>query len=307
MLLPVRDSRLTRRYAVWLLFFACFPLLAQSDIGAVVPEDKPIRAAALGDFGTGGKDEIDVVRAIAREDHDKPFQLGLTLGDNFYRCGVRGVDDPIWKRVWSSFFDPLGIPFYATLGNHDYGRGAGPVCLGAHTDPAAEVAFTQRSATWRMPARYYRFSAGPVEFLALDTEEWGEDERQWVQQRLAVRPPGIHWVVVYGHHPIFSSGRHGGTAKLRSQLLPLLKRAKVDAYISGHDHDMEHLRADGIDFFVAGGGGASTYSVSRRDPHSLFAFRQHGFLVLEADSQALRVRLLDTHGKVLGTPFVKTT
>lgn len=279
---------------------------AQTNAGAVVPQSEPIRVAAIGDYGTGGKGEIDVVRAIAAEHRRKPFQLGLTLGDNFYYCGVKSVDDKLWKTVWGSFFDPLGIPFYATLGNHDYGRGGGPVCFGVKTRPQAEVEYTTRSATWRMPARYYRFTAGPVEFFALDTQNWTKAERAWVAGRLSAPSKDFRWRVVYGHHPVFSSGRHGGDKLLQLQLLPLLESGAVDVYISGHDHDMEHLQANGIDFFVAGGGGASTYSVARRDPHSVFAVREHGFLELEAGAHSLAVRLLDVEGKPIGEPFEKT-
>jgi len=289
-----------------LLCSACAPLHAQKDVGAILPLTEPVRVAVIGDYGTGGEGETEVVHALAEEHRIKPFQLGLTLGDNFYYCGVKSVNDKIWDTVWASYFDPLKIPFYATYGNHDYGRGGGPVCFGTRTNPKAEIAYTARSETWRMPAAYYRFTAGPVEFLALDTEKWGPSEREWVSRWLARSPKGIQWRVVYGHRPIYSSGKHRGSVALQRQLLPLLKKAKVDVYLSGHDHDMEHLEAGGIQFFVAGGGGASTYGVANRDPHSIFAMQEHGFLELEADAETLSVRLVSSKGEVLGKPFVKT-
>lgn len=49
------------------------------------------------------------------------------------------------------------------------------------------------------------------------------------------------WLVVCGHYPVFSVGGHGDTEELLSDLLPLLKRYKVDAYLSGHDHLSAHL------------------------------------------------------------------
>lgn len=274
-----------------------------------MPAGSNVHVVAIGDFGTGGKGQIKVVRAIAERNRIQPFQLGLTLGDNFYYCGVSSVHDKLWKKVWESFFAPLKIPFYATLGNHDYGEGAGPLCVGRRTDPDAEVEYTKRGGTWHMPARYYRFTAGPAEFFALDTQNWNGEQKKWLQQSLAWHSDGTVWRVVYGHHPLFTSGMHRKDPRvkeLREDLLPLLVEGKVDVYLSGHDHDMEHLRAGGIEFFVAGGGGARTYDVSNRDPHSIFAAEQHGFLELEASPASLRVQLMDSTGKPLGEPFVKS-
>jgi hypothetical protein len=62
---------------------------------------------------------------------------------------------------WSDLYDPLRIPFYATLGNHDWGQ---------PNSPAAEIVFSQRSPSWRMPAAYYTFTAGDAHFFALDTD-----------------------------------------------------------------------------------------------------------------------------------------
>ena len=41
-----------------------------------------------------------------------------------------------------------------------------------------------------------------------------------------------------------------------------MERHKVDVYICGHDHNLQHLRhvdGDGLDFIVCGGGGAVLY------------------------------------------------
>jgi hypothetical protein len=65
-------------------------------------------------------------------------------------------------------------------------------------------------------------------------------------------PPS--WLIVVGHYPIYSAGSHGDMSELSTYLLPLLIKYKVHAYVSGHDHISEHLRRDGIEYFVAGAG-----------------------------------------------------
>jgi hypothetical protein len=62
------------------------------------------------------------------------------------------------------------------------------------------------------------------------------------------------WLLVAGHYPVYSGGSNGDIAELSTYLLPLLIKYKVHAYVSGHDHISEHLRRDGIEYFVAGAG-----------------------------------------------------
>lgn len=144
---------------------------AQKDLGRILPADRLIHFVAFGDFGSGSKHQSDVAQAIQRRHQQKPFDFGLTLGDNFYRCGVRSADDSTWQTRWEKYYTPLGIRFYAALGNHDYGHPA-ILCPATPVSPQAEVARTERSKSWSMPARYYTYTAGPVRFIAIDTEGW---------------------------------------------------------------------------------------------------------------------------------------
>ena len=82
---------------------------------------QPIRVLAFGDFGDGGQGQRDVAAAMLQYHRQRPFDFAITLGDNFYNKGMKGVDDPRWKTWWDQLYDPLGIQFYATLGTHDYG------------------------------------------------------------------------------------------------------------------------------------------------------------------------------------------
>jgi hypothetical protein len=85
---------------------------------------------------------------------------------------------------------------------------------------------------------------------------------------------------------------------LIDSLLPILAN-RVDAYICGHDHNLQALRAQrGVRFYVAGGGGAGLYEVTP-SPRSLFVSRSNGFAVLEADATRLVVKLVDATGKVV--------
>ncbi len=192
---------------VILLFRAM--LLAQVDVGRVIPADRPVHLVAFGAFGTGDAHQKAVASAIARRNSRDRFDLGITMGDNFYLCGVRSITDPKWKSRWEDPYTALQFPFYAALGNHDCGHPP-IICPMERGSPDAEVAYTTHSASWRMPARYYAYKAGPVQFIAIDTEGWSDAQLDWIQQTLAAsaNDPDIKWRVVYGHHPIYTSGVH---------------------------------------------------------------------------------------------------
>ncbi len=270
---------------------------AQKDVGPIIPKTQSIHFVALGDFGSGKPGQIEVAEGIARRHRAQPFQFGITMGDNFYRCGVRSVDDPKWESRWEKLYTPLGIPFYATLGNHDYGLP--PIaCPAGGASAQAEVDRTSRSTSWRMPARYYTFTAGPARFIAIDTQGWSTEQLDWIRRTLAETrdEPGIRWRIVYGHHPIYTSGVHLNQrriGRLRRELLPVLKDAGVDLYICGHDHDMERLNADGIDLLIAGSGGADLRAPHKPQPESVFTAKKYGFLDLFVTADRISAQFLD--------------
>ena len=242
--------------------------------------DQPVRVLAFGDFGTGSEPQKKVAAAMREYHKQSPFDFGITLGDNFYPSGMNSPSDERWQTLYSDLYDPLGIKIYASLGNHDW---YGP------DSPSAEILYSDRSPSWRLPSPYYTFTAGPVQFFALDTNDMSEAQFMWLDSEIA--KSRARWKVVYGHHPIYSAGRHADNPALITRLLPLLKE-RVDVYIAGHDHDMQHLKPDGgVHFFIAGGGGAMT-RLLRPGPRSVFARAAYGFAVLEADRGRLKVTLV---------------
>ena len=153
-------------------------------------------------------------------------------------------------------YDPPRIPFFAVTGNHDWGFA---------DSAAAEILYSRQSPTWRMPALYYSFTAGPVQFFALATQAWSETQRNWLDQEL--QRSTARWKIVYGHHPIYSYGVHGDTPELQESLLPVLKNRGANIYLVGHDHLVQHLKPEGgVHFFVAPAAGQSARAPSKPAP-----------------------------------------
>lgn len=242
--------------------------------------NQSVRVLAFGDYGDGSVQQKSVASAMLSYHRATPFDFAITLGDNFYSKGMESPADPRWKSWWEELYTPLGIPFYASLGNHDWGFA---------DSPAAEVIYTAKSPSWKMPATYYTFTAGPAQFFALDTNGLSEAQLLWVREELE-RSRSV-WKVVYAHHPIYSHGRHEDNPTLIARLLPVL-RDRADVYLAGHDHDMQHLKPEGkLHFFVAGSGGK--LRPIEPGPRSLFAKSSLGFAVLEVSADSLRVQFID--------------
>ncbi|MGA3186623.1 MAG: metallophosphoesterase [Bryobacteraceae bacterium] len=251
------------------------------------PPDKPIRVLAFGDFGTGSPAQVSTAKAMVEFHHSHPFDFGLTLGDNFYTYGMMSPADPRWQTQWEQLYGPMGIKFYATLGNHDW---ASP------DSPAAEILYSEKSPDWRLPAPYYTFTAGAVQFFAFDTVECNEAELQWLDSELAKST--APWKLVYGHYHIYSATR-GDNKVLIERLLPVLKKNHVDIYLNGHDHNLQEEKPeDGVHFFVSGGGGAGLYEFNPYD-RTIFKQKLNGFTVLEADQKHFKISFVGTDGKEL--------
>lgn len=254
---------------------------------SVKAEDKAIRVLAFGDFGTGSAAQKKTAAAMLEFHRKTPFDFGITLGDNFYDSGMTSPADARWKTWWEDMYSPLGVKFYASLGNHDW---VNP------DSPAAEILYSEKSSTWKMPAPYYTFTAGSVQFFALDTNDVSEAQLLWLKEELDKSK--AHWKIVYAHHPIYSDGEHGDSSILKARLLPILKD-KVDMYLVGHDHIVNHIKPEnGIQFFVSGGGGAGLYKVTPKE-RTLFAQSINAFAVIEADAREIKFRFIDSDNKPL--------
>jgi hypothetical protein len=251
---------------------------------------KRIRVVALGDFGTGNASQ-QAIAATMRAYHRKhPFDFGITLGDNYQANGPHGPADTRWGTYWASLYPAIGIPFYASLGNHDWGNPDGP---------GASIAFAQRDSALRLPSPYYTYTAGPVQFFVVNTPLLSEAQLQWLRAELARSTS--RWRVVYGHYQMYSVLR-GDNEALITHLLPILQEYKVHMYLCGHEHVFQHLKTvGGVEFFVnaAAGGSGRVARQQGYDRVQFMAEQEQGFTVLEADADTLTVRFVGAAGQTV--------
>jgi 3',5'-cyclic AMP phosphodiesterase CpdA len=246
----------------------------------------------------------------------KPDALFM-LGDNFYGgLAGKGLKSPRWQTSLEEMYPVASFPgpMYAMLGNHDYNDEGGKRSVDA------QLAYRKANpaARWTLPSKWYRLelpATPPAEkslatILVLDTNFNYRDEKMvgdaergvqlaWLAAELD-KPRTAPWLFVLGHHPVYSSGKHGDTEDLVTALGPLLNKAKVDLYLSGHDHDLQHLEMDGhpTSFVVSGAGGARTRTAPF-DNRGPFGKAVYGFSHLELRHSSFTLRHIDANGNQL--------
>ena len=306
----------TRREFVRTLFVATQATV----IGSLLPrslladdvKNGGLNFVVIGDWGRNGeKDQLEVSQQMAAAADESGAKLVISVGDNFYENGVASVDDPQWQSSFENVYTApsLQVPWHAVLGNHDY-----------HLDCEAQLAYSKTSKRWNMPAHYYtrteRIDAeNTVDFFFLDTMPmasfdndevkfrdkvpWHDVPKQmaWLKSELAAST--APWKIVIGHHPVYSGGMHGDTPYLVKHVLPLLQKYKVQAYINGHDHDLQHLQAGRVNLFCSGAG--SKPRKPKETVHTKFAKGCSGFMAVALQPDKMDVRMIDDQGNLLYT------
>ena len=237
----------------------------------------------VGDVGTGESGQYNVAKTMSCYFAANPFPLVLLTGDNIYDYGEMEKIKATFEIPYQELLQQK-VKFYAALGNHD-------------TDNAHQGGKQIRYARFNMGGRYYTFERGNVQFFALDTNleapwqgqlDWLETELQQSQQP---------WKVVFGHHPLYSSGMHGSSPELIDKLSPLFARYNVQLYLNGHDHNYERTKPiEGTTYLTCGNGsqlrdvgksGWTAYTVSRL-----------GFAAVEVYSDRLEILGIGTNGDI---------
>ncbi len=288
-----------------------------------------IRFVAMGDTGNGNEQQYKVAAAVRDVCAAEGCDFVLLLGDNIYDHGAEATDDPMWQTAFEMPYADIDLPFYAVLGNHDYGGkllGISYGGLGNEFDVGlVEVAYTQHSTKWKMPDTHYTLRQGPVGFLMLDTNSmmWENtdngDQASWIGgafDEVADAP----WVIAAGHHPYRSNGNHGnaGDYGLGDLDIPVpvdeingddLKAffdqhicGKPDLYLSGHDHNRQWLNepdaCGGTELLVSGAASEFTEIEDQGNAAHFQEGTEEGFFYAVVDATSFTGRFYDADGRL---------
>ena len=279
-------------------------------------KSQAVHFTMIGDWGKSGSmtRQESVANSMTNylEAHSIEPEAMFFLGDNFYGEMPGGVECLRWKKQFSEVYPPSVFPgpCYAILGNHEY-----------DDEPKnkieAQLNYSKHkpNTRWRMPAKWYRLELGPTEnplmtVLCLDsnfsnkrdqlTPEEREEQLVWLKEELA-KPRKTPWLIVNGHHPLYSSGKYGDSAEHIKEWDALFRDYQVHFYFCGHEHDLQHIElADHpTSFVISGGGGAPIRETRDLKDRGPFVQMAQGFTHLEVSAEQFIVRHVNEEGETL--------
>lgn len=267
---------------------------------------------ALGDQGSGSLERravADAMEKVARK--NKNLDFVVLLGDNFYIDTKLTENSPEWNTMFEEAYSGAylsTVPFYAILGNHDQ-----DLSLNPNTHP--EIEYSKKalgSNRWRMPAHYFHTDFGNINgrpllrIVFLDTNASTDDmaiQANYVREQFINNPVQPIWKIVAGHHTIRTCGKHlEDKMNLTKTLLPTLQEAKVDIYLSGHDHNQQLILKDNEPTYVINGAGGKSLYAQKLNSEDLRFFNEgYGFVSLMANANKLKIDFFDNQAKTVSS------
>lgn len=239
----------------------------------------------------------------------------LAVGDIHHFNGVASLQDPLWMTNYELIYShpDLMLDWFPVCGNHEY-RG----------NTEAFMSYGKVSRRWMMPAKYYTkvfdHKGTTVRIVMLDTtplidsyrknsEVYPDACKQDMEAQLSwldstLKNAKEDWVIVLGHHPIYTETGKKASERLDMQkrLLPILhKYNNVAIYACGHIHNFQHIRkkGDNIDYVV--NSSSSLARPVKPIDGTVFCSSADGFSVFTVDKKQLRLSMIDMDGNIIHT------
>lgn len=275
-------------------------------------QENSINFLVVGDWGRNGEfHQKDVAHQMGLEATKSNSGFIISTGDNFYPDGVISTTDPQWNKSFEDIYTDysLNIPWYTAFGNHDY-RGS----------IQAQLDYSKASRRWRTTARFYSFersipnSTEKVIFIFIDTNPFDETlnrkshsdlekqdknaQLEWLENTLSKTT--ATWKIIIGHHPLYTTGvRRDKMLDVRKAFLPIFEKHKVNAYLAGHEHDLQHQKPEGFTHYFVSGTGSEIRPVTKDEQQTKFAISDHGFMSMQLLKDKLNVQVINFEGKQL--------
>ncbi|KAL8434041.1 hypothetical protein Efla_001513 [Eimeria flavescens] len=283
-----------------------------------------LKFVALGNYGFDPSGQKQVAETLKKAAAEERISFIVSPGSNFPN-GVSGSNDTKWdedfEKVYSDERGSLKMPFLTVLGAEDWSgnytamRERTELVYGDGPDEEA----VSNAPKWTLPNWWYHYavhfaastgsafiSSGhkdmSVGLVFIDTWVLSSSfpfgnvtEKAWneLETTLEVAPKVFDYIIVVGNRPVYSSGSSKGDSMLQYYLEPLLKKAGVDAYISGYDHDMEIIEDETISHINCGTGSVLGSGALVTAGGSKFFSGDRGFCLFELTADGLITKFIN--------------
>ena len=231
----------------------------------------------VGDTGHVNEIQKNVADALA----DSECNAIWHTGDIVYPDGISSKDDP---RFITNFLRPFNkvfnkkIPFFLTLGNHDYKK-----------EPKSYLEIAKNNSLIVYPNNYYSNKYGKLCIFSLDTTIFDKlylfykrrEQKSWLRKIKEDMTSSCELSIAVAHHPLFSSGDRKNATPQLSRFLETDIFGTFDLYIAGHNHVLaDEGERRGTRQLISGTGSLPGGSPEEQ-PEGKFNVETPGFLKLE--------------------------
>ena len=277
-------------------------------------EDQMKDFIVIGDTGKQTLAQREVANSMKKYCQQKSCDAAFLLGDNVYYAGMDSVDDPILDIVFKDYYQALSFPFYAILGNHDYGKLSFSLRKAMY-----QLEYSKRNPQFLMPSRFYykEFENMVVAFLDTTRMMWRMDinsQAEMMEEAHKLAQASNKWFIVVGHHPYLSNGDHGNAGHYDRVKLPYFVSGKyvkkfldqyvcnsADIYFSGHDHSLQMMPGNQIgctSYLIVSGAGASGSGLKARNVTD-FQVTEPGYFHLSVSSDKISISAINSKAEEL--------
>jgi len=292
--------------------------------GGFIPELKVVEESlnfiVMADFGRNGQYfQKEVAEQMGKASMTIGSDFTISVGDNFYPNGVQSTTDHQWISSFENVYTnhSLHENWYVALGNHDY-RG----------NIQAQIDYSKVSRRWKMPAKYYSKTfelkdGNKVLMVVMDTNPYIDSyykkssdmyeniiaqdtiaQKKWLIETLNTSDKSIKWKIVVGHHPLYSGGKrkdNPDTKTFEKKFAGMFDHYKVDAYLCGHEHDLQVIKPKGSYTTQFLSGSACEIRPTGNREGTLFSASEPGFLTFSINDKKLLVQAVNEKGIIIYT------
>ncbi len=272
--------------------------VAEHSVRTAPKADESFRILAFGDSGSGNEHQYRLAEKMPSAGAD----IVVHTGDLIYMEGEREDYPEKFYRPYASLI--ASVPFYPSMGNHDFRTNRGAPMF-------EEFVLPENGPQSSTPERHYWFDFGSARFVAIDTDltmkDLGSIVAPWLDKVL--EGAGDRWKIVFFHHPVYTNGRYGPTHRLWRTILPVIEAHGTHLVLSGHDHLYERTHpiregkitppGQGVVHVVTGAGGHGLYAINPK-PMEQIAVQyneDYSFTVIDVSPDRMTLRQINANGE----------
>ena len=251
-----------------------------------------------GDCGYNNTIQNEIAKLMKAEITD----FGIVAGDVDQKKGDNY--DEIYFGVYKDLLK--NSCHFTCIGNHD-----------TYADDAATYLdeFYLPSNNPQNSERYYSYTWGNAKFICLDsnipyTKE--SDQYNWLIHELKCNDK--QWLFTFFHHPPWTNAwspdykipfleyfRYKGNVDMRTSLVPLFEKYKVDFVLNGHSHCYQRGELNGVKYVISGGAGASRLDKKRhsKSPNIDKEIYKNQYVRFDVKGDTVIYSAIDIDGKVI--------